>query len=149
MRDLKSAEDNETMTISLPKWPPQLTESQLDSLTLLATTYALSHGLLYLPPSNGAASTEPSTFTTPTSAIHAPITLFPAPIPRKLFEEAQRSQSIYNVLYARVALDEHFLDKVMGANEGVGKVDDFVGTLWQGWKKHPMVQVCAVWMFLA
>ncbi|KAF7341965.1 Glutathione synthetase [Mycena venus] len=34
----------------------------------------------------------------------------------------------------REATDVEFLDKVMGAVEGVGKVDDFVGQLWTGWK---------------
>jgi glutathione synthase len=37
-------------------------------------------------------------------------------------------------LYSRVALDEEFLDKVMGVEGGVGKVDDFIGQLWGGWK---------------
>ena len=42
---------------------------------------------------------------------------------------------MYNVLYSRVAMDEKFLDKVMGEVEGVGKVDEFVGQLWRGWKQ--------------
>lgn len=121
------------MAAALPEWPPKLSESQLNSLSLVATTYALAHGLLYLPPGNQSSI--------PTSAIHAPMTLFPTPIPRVLFEQIQKVQSIYNVLYARVALDEIFLDRVMGGAEGVGKVDDFVGTLWKGWKTYPMVQV--------
>jgi hypothetical protein len=31
-------------------------------------------------------------------------------------------------------MDEVFLDRVMGEFEGVGKVDDFVGTMWRGWR---------------
>lgn len=116
------------MTSLLPRWPPELPESQLESLTLLATTFALSHGLLYLPVS---LSPPPA----PTSAIHAPITLFPTPFSRRLFFQAQRLQRVYNVLYARVAMDEVFLDRVMGDLEGVGKVDEFVGQLWRGWKQ--------------
>ncbi|KAF8158447.1 glutathione synthase [Crassisporium funariophilum] len=110
------------------RWPPSLAESQLEALTLYATTYALSHGLLYLPP----ADRQP---TIPSAAIHAPISLFPAPFPRKLFERAQRIQRTYNVLYARIAMDEDFLDRVMGAETGVGQVDDFIGQLWTGWKQ--------------
>ena len=109
-------------------WPPELSEERLEFLTLLATTYALSHGLLYLP-----VSTSPPP--APMSAIHAPITLFPTPFPRRLFSQAKRLQPIYNVLYSRVAMDEKFLDKVMGEVEGVGKVDKFVGQLWRGWKQ--------------
>ena len=35
-------------------WPPALTNAQRAHLTELATTYALSHGLLYLPPKTDA-----------------------------------------------------------------------------------------------
>lgn len=109
-------------------WPPFLYKDHQKELILHATSYALSHGLLYLPQINP----QPSI---PTSAIHAPISLFPAPFPRKSFELAQRLQRIYNVLYARIAMDEEFLDSVMGATDGVGQVDEFVGQLWTGWKK--------------
>lgn len=30
-------------------------------------------------------------------------------------------------------MDNDFLDQAMGAAEGVGKVDEFVGLLWSGW----------------
>jgi glutathione synthase len=122
-------------------WPPQLTPEQLEALTLAATTYALSHGLLYLPPSDSLSNTQPRI---PTTAIHAPISLFPSPFPRAQFEAARRLQSVYNVLYARVAMDTQFLDTVMGAEAGVGKADEFTGTLWRGWKnirEHGVVQV--------
>lgn len=113
---------------ALDKWPPTLSDTQLEALTLLATTHALSHGLVYLP----VAKIQPPA---PTSAIHAPIALFPSPFPRTLFQHAQRLQSTYNVLYARVATDVAFLDRVMGEAEGVGKVDEFTGQLWRRWKK--------------
>jgi len=121
-------------------WPPALTEAQLEALTLYATTYALSHGLLYLPTTNP----QPPA---PGSAIHAPLSIFPSPIPRRLFYLARRLQKIYNVLYSRIAIDEAFLDSVMGEVEGVGKVDNFVGTMWRGWKQlreeeNGVVQVC-------
>ena len=32
-------------------------------------------------------------------------------------------------------MDEEFLDEIMGAETGVGKVDDFIGQLWTGWKR--------------
>jgi hypothetical protein len=83
----------------------------------------------------------------PTSAIHAPLSLVPFPFPRRLFRLAQRLQRIYNVLYARIAMDEDFLDEVMGAVQGVGKVDQFVGQLWTGWKQlrdEGLVQVCYI-----
>ncbi|EGN97957.1 hypothetical protein SERLA73DRAFT_74211 [Serpula lacrymans var. lacrymans S7.3] len=112
---------------SFTDWPPSLSDSQIDTLTHLATTYALSHGLLYLP-----SDTQPQD---PCSAIHAPLSLIPSPVPRASFTLAKRLQHIYNDIYARIAMDEAFLDRVMGAVEGVGKADEFVGTLWRGWKE--------------
>jgi glutathione synthase len=113
----------------LPKWPPTLPAEQLDYLTLQATTYALAHGLLYLPP-NGGQPLPPI----PASAIHAPFALFPTPFPKALFERANRLQHIYNVLYARVASDDGFLDGILNADTAVGRVDEFVGSLWRIWK---------------
>ena len=47
-------------------------------------------------------------------------------------------------------MDEAFLDRIMGGIEGVGKVDDFVGTMWKGWKKlrdeNGQTQVSLSWM---
>lgn len=114
---------------SFISWPPTLQPDQLEHLTLLATTYALSHSLLYLPPHSPESPPPP----TPTSAIHAPFSLFPTPIPRVQFDLAKRLQKAYNVLYARVAIDEEFLDEVMGEG-GVASVDEFTGELWKRWK---------------
>lgn len=113
-------------SFSFSTWPPAITDEHKKHLTLLATTYALSHGLLYLP----VNSNPPPA---PTSAIHAPLALFPSPFPRHLFENAQRLQRIYNVLYARIAMDVDFLDEVMG-DRGVATVDEFTGQLWRNWK---------------
>jgi hypothetical protein len=110
------------------QWPPQLTDIQLETLVHHATTYALARGLAYLPPT-------PSQPPSPTSVIHAPISLLPAPVPRALFQKAQRLQSAYNILYARVATNDDFLDRVMGAEVGAGQADEFVRRLWKGWKE--------------
>jgi glutathione synthase len=103
-------------------------ENELRELTRLATTYALAHGLSYLP----VGDVQPPT---PTSAIHAPLAILPTCFPRSKFVLAQQLQPLYNVLYARVATDEKFLDEVMGGVEGVGKVDRFTGQLWTCWKR--------------
>ncbi|KAJ4482475.1 glutathione synthase [Lentinula aciculospora] len=107
------------------QWPPLISDKDREILQFRATSYALAHGLLYLPP--GA---QPSA---PTSAIHAPISLFPTPFPRDLFKQAQKLQSIYNILYSRIAMDTEFLDQTMGTEVGVGQVDEFTGKLWSGW----------------
>ena len=111
----------------LPKWPPSLSVEQLNYLTLQATTYALAHGLIHLPPTNH----QP----VPASAIHAPFALFPTPFPKALFQRAQRLQRIYNILYARIASDGAFLDKILSADTAVGRVDEFIGSLWRIWKR--------------
>ena len=110
-------------------WPPDLTTEQLDQLTLLAASFALSHSCLYLPP----VSPDKPPPSIPESAIHAPFSLLPAPIPRHLFAQSLTLQHAYNTLYARVALDTAFLDQVMGPG-GVADVDEFTRELWSAWK---------------
>lgn len=110
-------------------WVPDVTTDHLEQLTLLATTYALSHRLLFLPSSSHDQHPRPA----PGSAIHVPISLIPTPIPRRMFFQALNLQRAYNTLYARVALDTAFLDQVMGPG-GVSDVDDFTSALWSAWK---------------
>lgn len=110
-------------------WPPALTPEQQAILVQKATTRALATGLLYLPPGY-PLDTPP-----PQAAIHAPLSLFPAPFPRGSFRQAQEIQSLYNVLYSNIAMDTVWLDEIMGAEKGVGRVDDFIGQLWRGWKE--------------
>lgn len=107
----------------LPSWPPKLSEQQTASLAAQATDYALAHGLIYRPIGNPPSSTH---------AHHAPISLFPSPFPRSAFTTALGLQPILNELYARVALDDAFLEKVIGGN--VAKVDDFQKELWNIYK---------------
>lgn len=106
-------------------WPPDLNEDQLKWLLTEASTYALAHGLAYLPPDFSGQ---------PASAIHAPFTLLPTPFPRHLFEQAINLQPVYNALYSRIACDVNMLDSVLGDVVGVGRVDTFTGKLWRGWK---------------
>ena len=118
-----------TSRFDFASWPPQLSDDQLHELTLLATSYALSHSLLYLP----VSSSQPPA---PTSAIHAPLSLLPAPFPRLLFDKVKRLQRLYSVLYARIALDTEFLDEIMGIGGGVADVDPFTRHLWLLWKEY-------------
>jgi glutathione synthase len=110
-------------------WPPELTTEQLDQLTLIATDFALSHSLIYLPPVSPDNPPPP----VPESAIHAPFSLLPSPFPRQLFAQALTLQRAYNTLYARIALDADFLDQIMGPG-GVADVDYFTSALWSAWK---------------
>ncbi|PWN54140.1 glutathione synthase [Violaceomyces palustris] len=117
---------------AIPSWPPSLTQSQTDSLLSAATDYALSHGLVYrpLPPPPTSSSSSSSSPSPPTdSVIHAPFSLVPSPIPRKLFERARSIQPIYDLLYSSIATDHQFLEAVIGGS--VAKVDEFQAELWK------------------
>ncbi|EAU85776.2 glutathione synthase [Coprinopsis cinerea okayama7 len=120
---------NDGRAFDFASWPPKLSPEQLNELVSTASAYSLAHGLLYLPPGYPLDSPPPQ------AAIHAPLSLVPSPFPRDLFESAKRLQTIYNVLYSRIAMNIPFLDEVMGAEQGVGRVDDFIGELWRGWKR--------------
>lgn len=110
--------------MSLPVWPPDLSEEQRKALLVEATNYAITKGLLF-----AGADQEPPL----ASAHHAPFALFPSPFPRRLFELAKDLQSAYNVLYARVATDFDFLEQVLG-DDGVSRADPFVRRLWKMYK---------------
>jgi hypothetical protein len=129
------------------QWPPEVSEEQRHELVVQAATYSLAHGLLFLPKSASEGkpktgkSVRPDQTLGPNSAIHAPISLFPSPFPRKQFELARKLQKAYNVLYARVAMDESFLDAVFSTINA----DDFIGRLWTIWKdlrNEGIEQVC-------
>lgn len=117
-----------TMVSQLPAWPPAdlLDGARLEALSSDARDYALTHGLVYraLPAAQGQAPP-------PDTAIHAPLTLLPSPHPRVLYEHAQKLQPLFNQLYAKVALDDAFLEQVIGG--AVAKVDDFQRRLYEIW----------------
>lgn len=116
-------------TTSVPSWPPSLTSHQLSSLSSSSTDYALSHGLIYRPPVSTSTSSTPST----SSVIHAPFSLLPSPFPRDLFNNANHLQPAFNYLYSKIALDDKFLERVIGGS--VVKVDDFQKALWDVWNR--------------
>lgn len=125
---------------SLPQWPPSLPDNQLAHLETISASWALAHGFVLLPAS-AQVQGQGQAPRAPTHAIPAPLSLFPTPFPKTLFKHARRVQTLYNALYARIALDWEFLDKVYG--ESIAKVDTFQGGLWNGWRRirEELVQV--------
>jgi glutathione synthase len=124
-------------------WPPELPQDELQELADQAVLYALSHGLMFLPPSSTIRTRAPAI------AQHAPFSLFPSLYPRRLFNLAKKLQHTYNVLYARIAMDAVFLDGIMGEETGVGRVDPFMGRLWRVWKDHREEGIVQVRLWLA
>lgn len=108
--------------MALPSWPPKLSDAQREALLRESSIWALAHGFALLPSPPG----DPATAT-----IAAPLSLLPSPFPAGEYAKARRLQVAYNALYARVALDERFLDRVMA---DVAPVDAFQAELWSRWK---------------
>ncbi|KAG1858780.1 glutathione synthase [Suillus subalutaceus] len=111
-------------------WPPQLTPEQLEALTLAANNIR-ALAWITIP------STFPITIQYPTTHTNHRDPCPPLTHSRAL---PPGLQSVYNVLYARVAMDTQFLDTA----------DEFTGTLWRGWKKireHSVVQPLHLGLF--
>ncbi len=103
-------------------FPPQLDQIQLESLRTSLIDWCLSHGLVVRPPAN--LSDNPNTCL----VSHAPVALFPSLFSRKAFDQAKHIQTAYNELYAKIALDEQFLSKIM---RELSDVDGFINGLWE------------------
>jgi hypothetical protein len=88
----------------LRSYPPSLNPTALSYLVTSLTDYCLSHGITVRP-------------STPLEAdhlsCHAPVTLFPSLFPRKAWDQALKVQTLYNVLYARIANDVDWLGEIM------------------------------------
>lgn len=105
-------------------WPPALIERHEKELVLLANDWALSNSLVYRPPAPDQTSRPPQG-----SVVHAPYALYPTPFPKDQYEKSLRLSEIYSALYAHIAVDDKFLESVIGG--AVCKVDDFQGGLWR------------------
>ncbi|RPB05606.1 glutathione synthase [Choiromyces venosus 120613-1] len=106
-----------------PSYPPELSQTQLSYLLQTLTDYSLSHGLTVRP-----AESFVSEKLSPNGSLatHAPVTLFPSPFPRSCWDEGRAVQRGYNELYARVAGNEEWLEKIMVE---LSEVDDFMARL--------------------
>ena len=120
-----------TVGSTVPDWPPALAAEQRAHLEVLSLDYALAHGLVYRPLLAPGAASPPGA-----SAISAPVSLFPTPFPRRLHEQALRLQPLYNELYARITMDEQWLETVAKTCfwDATGG-DGFMRDLWTNWNE--------------
>ncbi|PKC74916.1 glutathione synthase [Rhizophagus irregularis] len=102
-----------------PKYPPNISDENLQSLKNLAIDWSLSHGLIIRPPTNVSNNSF---------VMHAPVSLFPSPFPRKTYEEAIELQPMFNLLFHKLSQDSEFITQVV---EEITKVDDFVDNLYK------------------
>ncbi|TIB72047.1 glutathione synthase [Wallemia mellicola] len=108
------------------EFPPKIEESFEKELIENLRAFCLGNGLVLLPPIKAGETTVSSS-----EGVQAPVSLFPTPFPRKLYNQALSIQPVFNELYANVARDVEFLDKVMS---DVSRFDTFQASLWDQWK---------------
>ncbi|RIB03504.1 glutathione synthase [Gigaspora rosea] len=94
----------------------EISPTNLSILKEQAIDWALSHGLVIRTNSNLSSTT-----------VHAPISLFPSPFPKKEFEFALGLQPIFNLLFHKLSRDHEFIEKVIGE---LTDVDDFLEKLY-------------------
>lgn len=102
---------------------PQLSERNMAQLVEKALQWSLANGLVMYPPQFELHS-----------ANNAPITVFPTPFPKDMFERAVAVQQTFNVLYANVVAKQKkwLLDVV----EGLARFDaSFTGKLYETYEK--------------
>jgi len=121
--------------VTLPQWPPNLNEDRIAYLTRKATTWALAHSFVLVPAHPVDEDVDPRDRPSnlpPIRAQPAPLSLFPTPFPRRLYQQANSLQNMLNALYLRVTLDWTFMDRIM---EKVAPVDAFQARLYHYAKK--------------
>lgn len=93
-----------------PKYPPDLSDAQLQYLLTNVKDWSIANGLAVRPtPSFVSQEQDPSG----SLAVTAPVTLFPSLFPSNCFEQGLGIQTAYNELYARIASDETWLKQIV------------------------------------
>lgn len=93
-----------------PQYPPDLSPEQTEFLVSNVNDWSILHGLAVRPSTAFVSKdVDPSRCL----AVTAPVTLFPSLFPRACFKEARAIQQAYNELYALVARDEEWLEKIV------------------------------------
>ena len=93
-----------------PPYPPSLTGVQQAKLLFDLNDWAIAHGLAVRPaPSFVPKDADPNGVL----AVTAPVTLFPSLFPRSCYESALAISQSYNELYARISMDEQWMETIM------------------------------------
>ncbi|CAG8518646.1 6993_t:CDS:10 [Paraglomus brasilianum] len=101
-------------------YPPRLLPEKYQTLKEQTIDWSIANSLVIRPTAEVALPQN-------ISVIHAPVALFPSPIPREAFEEAVNLQPIFNELYHKMSLDDAFIKSTI---QKVSEVDDFVKKLY-------------------
>jgi hypothetical protein len=92
-----------------PKYPPNVSDENLQSLKNLAIDWSLAHGLTIRPPPD----VLPINVSNNSFVMHAPVSLFPSPFPRKTYYEAIELQPKFNLLFHKLSQDSEFITQVV------------------------------------
>lgn len=93
-----------------PKYPPNLSEKQLQYLLTNIKDWSIANGLAVRPvPSFVSKEQDPAG----SLAVTAPVTLFPSLFPLYCFEQGLAIQTAYNELYAAIASNEPWLKQIV------------------------------------
>lgn len=93
-----------------PRYPPDLSEAQLQYLLTNIKDWSIANGLAIRPvPSFVSHEQDPAG----SLAVTAPVTLFPSLFPEGCFEQGLSIQTAYNELYAAIASDEAWLKQIV------------------------------------
>ena len=105
-----SIKGNSMTAPEYPDYPPKLTSDQEEFLLSNVKDWSFLNGLVVRPSTTFVPEdVDPSRST----AVTAPVTLFPSLFPRSCFEEARAIQKAYNELYAIIASDEDWLQHIV------------------------------------
>lgn len=83
-----------------PDYPPEVSSDREQFINNTIIDWSLGHGLALLTGENNG-----------TTAVHAPVTVYPSPFPKSGMANALTVQKTFNELYSRVANDTEWLRK--------------------------------------
>jgi len=114
---------------TIPSLPPPLTIPQLTLLLSQTQDDQLVHGSIikHFPRHNAYLHPDAQDAHGPPFATPIGVSLFPSLFPRRLFQQALDLQTSWNELYAKVAVDEDWLQEVLGE---LIKEDELCSVLW-------------------
>ncbi|EOQ99321.1 Glutathione synthetase [Wallemia ichthyophaga EXF-994] len=109
------------------EFPPKIEQEYQKELIDNVRGFCLGNGLVLLPPvMEGEDKVRSNT------CIQAPVSLFPTPFPKKLFNQANSVGLTFNELYANIARDVEFIDEILSE---ISPFDKFQASLWNLWKE--------------
>lgn len=88
-----------------PDYPPKTSsDDQDEAINNAIIDWSLANGLVMLSPQGETGNAKFGS-----TAVHAPVTVYPSPFPKSGFQHALNVQKNFNLLYANISNDVHWL----------------------------------------